>query len=495
MPVRTRYMGGIASRLQAHHNARSHKQRSTSIEVPYRRSSIVNLDAELGAAPGTHGTVRVWRTVILNPKESSPAREFSFASAAEMWTLNGQTHHGRPDRHFSSKRIGLDALRGHLVVEVELDDLSPDAKSLVVTTSRTNRSRRQIGAKIEEAIDQVIASDDKLKALNQQIREEAFRKASSQQITGLDKALRQFGLLVRRPKAITVTEPGTARDRKRKPTINPLDAIAPLHTHPKDVFQFRTVLRERIRVKQGKTASVLLEVDAIDGYFDGSGASLSLQFVPDIGEKLRFTSQDSLEGGRMRIRIRAARDAPLIETKLIASCLPPNANAPFTAEIPIEIIDPRSALDRDPDGKPRNRRKTKQVEQDAPPQVVVAYDDHAEHSWQHHGLNDWNTDTVGQYKNDIAYVNGDFTALAELRSKLPTNRHDDITSLYVAPVGMTVVGLHESEQDPPEDNSGTPVELHSHYRKAALRSAALSSIFAIRYMNERVLLGDPAHED
>jgi hypothetical protein len=216
MAVRTRYMDGIASRLQAHHNDRQHKTQ-TEIQVPYRRSSTIDLDADLGVAPGTHGTVRLWRTVILNPKEPNPAREFAPAGQAEMWTLNGQTHNARGDRHFGSKRVGLDALRGHLVVEVELDGLSPDAKSLVVTTARTNRARRDLGAKIETAIDQVLSDDDELQRLNQSIREEAFRKASSQRIKGLDKALRAFGLLIKRAKRSPVDGPGTGPDLATSP--------------------------------------------------------------------------------------------------------------------------------------------------------------------------------------------------------------------------------------------------------------------------------------
>jgi hypothetical protein len=487
MAVRIRTMDGIASRLQAHHNDRQHKTTS-EIRVPYRQSSIVDLDAELGEPAGTYGHVRVWRTVVLNPKESNPAREFAPSSAAEMWTLNGQTHHTRSDRHFAAKRIGLDGLQGHLVVEVELDGLSADAKSLIVATTRTSRAHRAIGARMEQAIDQVIHDDDHLQELNQQIREEAFKKASEQRIAGLDNALRAFGLFLKRKKTKFVDVIGPLT-KKAEPTINvtPPPPISPLHPHPKDVFQFRTAFRSTIHVKRGGTATVQLEVDATDGYFDGAGTTLSLQFVPDLGEKLRVVSQDALQGGRMRIWLRSAKDAPLVATKLIASCLPANAAAPFSAAIPVEIVEAKPRRTRPGTGK---RRQAVEVEEDAPPPVVVAYENDAEHSWQRHGLADWTVDTIGEYKKGIAFVNGDYTELASLRDDLPKERHADITNIYVAPVGMTIVGLEESQQSAPNE-----VELHPHYRDAALKAAALSSLFAIKYMNNRSLIGGPDEGD
>src|SRR4051794_40295553 len=287
--TRTRYMDGIASRLTAHHADRQHKQ-TTGISVPYRRSSLLDLGAEIGDGVD-YGTVRVWRTVVLNPGEANPAREFAPASRAEMWLLNGQTHNTRSDRHFAGKRIGLDALSGHLLVEVELDGLTADAKSLIVTTGRHSRAHRRLGDRLEEAIDRVLAEDDRLKELNQEIRDEAFRKASNQQISGLEKALRAFGLMVKKKKTIRRPVDDKVVGPPPPPNPQPLAPISPLHPHPTDVFQFRTVLRSLLKVKRGHRASVLLEVDAVDGYFDeGNPTTLSLQFVPDLGEKLRISS-------------------------------------------------------------------------------------------------------------------------------------------------------------------------------------------------------------
>ena len=60
---------------------------------------------------------------------------------------------------------------------------------------------------------------------------------------------------------------------------------------------------------------------------------------------------------------------------------------------------------------------------------------------------------------------------------------------------MTLVGLAESEQNAPKGEDGKDLELHEHFRTAALRSAALSSLFAIRYMNKSGMLGAMPDED
>ncbi len=264
--------------------------------------------------PGTLGSVRLWRTVILHETESMPAREFAPSRGAEIWTLNGQTHVARADAHFKTKRVGLEALVGHLLVEVELDGLSADAKADVITTSRHTRAAREIGNRLDEAIDQVLAEDDDLQDWNTKIREAAFKRAASQRISGLENALRAFNLTFKQKKTILVPGPGGHTGPKPEPKLP--DPISPLHDHPEDIFQFRKVLRRTVRVRRGSTGSVQLEADATDGYFDDSGR-LSLQFVPDLGDKLRIVGRDSLVDGRMRIRLKASPDAPLTDLSLL----------------------------------------------------------------------------------------------------------------------------------------------------------------------------------
>lgn len=475
---RRRFMSGIASRLNAHYQERQHKSASGA-SVPYRRVSDLDLDAAVGAPAGTHGGVRVWRTVVLHDTAANPAREFvPSPRRAEMWTLHGQTHSTRSDQHFASRRVGLDALRGHLLVEVELDGLSPDTKSGITTTGRNTRAQRQIGAQLQDAVDQLLAEDEQLRHWNEQVRERAFQRAARHRIPGLERALRAFGMTFKRRRTVAVVDGGDETDesrRRERPVLEPLEPLAPLHEHPTDVFGFRKVLRRTIRVKRGHTASVLLEADAVDGYFDDP-SRLRLRFAPDAGDRLRIVSRDSLEGGRMRIRMRAAADAPLGALELCADCITPER--PLADEIAVEVVEPTPP----PSDGAHARRRTQEVEEDAPPPVTVHFKDaeDPERRWPE----GWTEETVGDFDPaGIARVNGDFAELVRLRNQLPANRHEDVTNVYIAPIAMTLVGLADAEREAPADEEGQEVGLHPHFRAAALRAAALSSIFAIRYMN------------
>lgn len=469
--AKRRYMSGISSRLNAHYNARQHKE-ETDFNVPYRRFTDLSLDAVMGEPAGTSGTVRVWRTVVLHEKYRNPAREFATSRSAEMWTLNGQTHVTRSDLHFRNKRVNLEALVGHLLVEVELDGLSPDAKAQVITTGRHTMAQRALGSRLEEAIDQVLAEDDQLLQWESTIRDAAFKLAASQRIAGLDAALRAFGLTFRKKETILV--PGPGRGRTDPPELKVLAPISPLYDHPTQIFQFRKVLRERIKVRRGATASVLLEADARDGYFDDP-KRLSLQFIPDLGDLVRIVGRDSLKDGRMRVRFKAAKDAPIANLKLNASCVTPTRI--LNAEIEVEVAEPTPK----PKGTKRGRgMREKEVEVDVPPPVQVHYQDHPDFPWP----DAWNEETVGEYDAGVARINGDYSELATLRKELPIAKRDDITNVYIAPIAMTIVGLAEAEREAPQDGSGHEIELPEHFRRAALRSAALSSIFAIRYMHK-----------
>jgi hypothetical protein len=467
-----RYMSGSSSRLAAHYAERQHKS-AAGIHVPYRRFTELDLDAVMGEPAGTLGSVRVWRTIVLHDKESKPAREFAPPRGAEVWTLNGQTHVTRSDAHFKSKRVGLDALVGHLLVAVDLDGLSADAKADVITTGRHTRAQREIGTRLEDAVDQVLGEDDQLEHWNTKIREAAFKKAASQQIAGLEKALRAFSLTFKRKKTIPV--PGTGDRKYARPQPKLPDPISPLHEHPRDVFGFRMVVRDTIKVRRGSTGSVQLEADALDGYFDDANR-LSLQFVADLGDKLRIVGRDSLEGGRMRIRMKATRDAPLVAVKLNATCVTPVQV--LTAVIDVEVVEPTAR--KAPRDSDNSKGQQQEIEIETPPPVEVHYQYDKDHSW----LEGWNEETVGEYKTGIAHINGDYSELVNLRKELPKSAHDDITNVYIAPIAMTIVGLADAERDAPKDADNGEIELPDHFRRAAMRSAALSSIFALRYMNK-----------
>ncbi len=150
----------------------------------------------------------------------------------------------------------------------------------------------------------------------------------------------------------------------------------------------------------------------------------------------------------------------------------------LNAEVDVAICEP-STTSHQKRGK--GSRREEEIEVDAPPPVEVHYQGDPEHPWPEN----WTAATVGEYNAGVAHINGDYNELVKLRKDLSKNEQADITSIYIAPIAMTIVGLEDAERDAPSGSDGQESELPDHFRKAALRSAALSSIFAIRFMHKR----------
>ncbi len=481
------FLGGITSRLQRAYDGRKSAAGKDPVLVPYRRTAVVDLDAFIGDG-GNYGDISITMNFVTQDNNVHPGEQFVPAKEAELWTMNGQRHHARSRIHFGQSPIKLEAIRDNLVVEVKLDGLSPDAKAMLLTTDRQGAAERSVRFKVEEAIDEQLSIDTDLRALNEAALAEALAKAAGSNFAELDKELAQFENMIRtETKTVTVKKQVQKPSTKTPPPTPPVLApISPLQTHP-TFLRFRKVFRETIRIAPGKTASVLVEADAIDGYF-GPTRQPSYQFTPATGSALTVYSQTDLVDGRMRVRIKAADNAALGQTQLTASYLPPNAPAPLSTMIDVEIAVPA----------PKNKGKgpTKPVFEDVeeeqriqtPPQHSVVYETISP-TWADAKLNDWTIDTVAEFKNGMVYINGDYRHLGKLLKDGATAQTAEYLKLYIAPIVMSVVGITNEETNPPKDEDGVVLSLPTVFRDAAFQAAALGAIFTIRKLKKLGLGG------
>ncbi len=490
-----RYLDGISARLERRYRSRTARAKAGTKEthVPYRNHAYLDLTAFVG--DGTdYGSAEVITTFVRQEESGRGNSLFTPADAAEIWSLNGQMHHARGRRHFGVEPVRLDAIRDFLVVEVKLDGLSADAKALLLTTDRQGAAEREIKRELERAIDDVLGSDEELRRLNDEEKERALSQAAQSRMKDLDRELVAFEYFVRNEKTTVKrkVKQWVKQLRRRGPNIA-LEPLSPLHEHPTFV-RFRKELRTRLRISPGATTSVLLEADAVDGYF-GDERQASFQFVPPMGAVLQVYAQEQLQGGRMRVRIKARDDVEFGTTLLTVSYLPPNAAAPLTDEIEVEIAPPRERRMRtDADNLSLVEVEVEieeEVERPAPPPYEILFAER-EPTWASKGMDDWSDETVGAYKNDVAYVNGDFAPLLRLLGDAKSGQQQEYLTLYAAPIIMTLVGLAKQEASPPlDEESGEPVWLHADYKSAALNGVALSSIFTIRKLRKLAMSDDP----
>lgn len=479
------FMRGTAARLQRAFEGRRTKPGKKEIVVPYRRTRQIDLGAFVGDGTA-YGVVDVTTTYVRQEGTGKGNELFAPPKEAEIWTLNGQRHHARSRLHFGQAAVGLEAIRDNLLVDVKLDKLSADAKALILTTDRQGAADRQLTAKLEEAIDQQLHDDPDLRKLHDDAMAEALSKAADSDFEELERELVQFQHFISRTKRVRVKKevPG---GKRKKPTITPLPPITPLHTHP-TFLRFRKNFRDVLKVMPGHTASVQIEADAVDGYFNVNRQP-SFQFNPPTGTTLAVYAKEELIDGRMRVWIKAAPTAALGKTMLSGTYLPPNAKAPLTTAIDVEVVPAKTKTP----GPGKQGRKIEYVWEDqqveAPPKSLPVFEDISP-TWAEHGLHDWTIDTIAQYKNGVVYVNGSNPAVQQMLDDCPKDKSKEYLALYMAPVVMTVVAIHKQEINPPKDDNDKDVPLNDAYREAALRSASLGSIFTIRKLKKLGLGGE-----
>lgn len=473
-----RYMQGITARLTARAKGwgRETGKNPINVDGPIQISVDVTAAADDGFDYGI-AEVSAW---IIEQENTNKGNDlFGPASAAETWSLTGQMHEAFGRDHFAQKPIELDALKNHLKVNVECDGLTVDAKADIFTTSRQGTAERRAQRALRDAVDSVVANDRQLRIRDQEIKEAALRRATEGADKELERALTDFQHLFERE--VEVREGGNRKKKSKKrkknkgkkPDIKPLDPIAPLHGEP-TFLRFRKVLKKQVRVAPGAVASILLEANAIDGYFPDR-EQVQLSTTPDLGKTIRIFARERLSDGRLRVHFRAAADATPGSAVLTASCLPPSAEGPLTDSIDLEIVPPT--------GGSAGGTIRKEKRKVAPPHRVLYREDANGKSWEDEGV-DWTEDTVGEFKNGVALVNGDFAPFRDLLDQVKVGQRTAIIRLYVPPVVMSLVSLDKSEKEPPKSDSGDSVPLHRDYKVAALRSVALGSVFTIRRLKK-----------
>jgi hypothetical protein len=473
-----RRMRGNAARLTTRARGGSGKAGKDPIKVtgPIRTTVDVTAAADDGYE---YGTVEISAWIIEQEKSRKGNELFGPASTAETWSLNGQMHDAESRDRFARKPIELDALKNHLKVNVECDGLTPDAKADIFTTGRQGTAERRAKTALQNAIASVLANNPELRARNQEIRDEALRRATAGADRELEKALSDFQHFFEQEVEVSM---GTGKKKQRrkkrkgkKPTIAPPPPIAPLHSEP-TFLKFRKVVKSKLRVRPGHTASIQLEADAVDGYFPNK-EKVQFGTTPDLGSTIRISATERLAGGRMRIYIRGHKTASPGKAILTASCLPASAKGLITDSIEIEISQPSSGESSGGEGKRKVKKKL------APPHRVLWKEDSSGNGWADEGVN-WSEETIGEFKNGVALVNGDFGPFRQMLDQIKFEQRESIIRLYVPPLVMSLVSLDKSEKEPPKDAEGKTIDFHSDYKYSALRSVALGSIFTIRRLRK-----------
>jgi hypothetical protein len=259
-----------------------------------------------------------------------------------VMTNFGQTH-GVEDRRLIVDALRLPFLKNDLVVQIELDGLSPSVKRELLSTTRDRLKRGSRYNALIEAIVEALGDDPQLQAANTRRR---LRVLENQQKTDYKKLRRRFAELIEkfRPgeeaaaqrsdtgRNGSVAAAGGSSDTE---TVDVPPVPLPTLAHP-------TFLRIKrgdgpLRLRRARRSAIVVESDAPNGYL-AVHENARLVLVDPTLNSVRFLRTSDFRGGRARLSVRT--DLPLESTGTIGARLTDATGSVFADDAPYLVVEP-----------------------------------------------------------------------------------------------------------------------------------------------------------
>lgn len=268
--------------------------------VEYQGTVDVTLEHEAGS---TNTKVNYW---VMKPNPEKPG-----ASAVEAYvnqyrpiafTFNGQTH-GTEERRFISDRLGFPYLAKSLIIQVELDHLSSQARRSLMSSTRDRLKQLGFYEDLCEEIAKALSQDEELIRLDGVRKEQILSKHSDVE---REKMKQRFARLMDRFNA-GIDAFAKARSTgggggRRPPTPGNRAPLAPLPTKDDPTFIKIGNTQKPIPIRLDRQALIRLESDAPDGYLTSHvHAKITVDCDPD--GVLKLHSRSDFKGGRSRLTV------------------------------------------------------------------------------------------------------------------------------------------------------------------------------------------------
>jgi hypothetical protein len=275
---------------------------------------------------GEHGSIGIeyW---VLEPKEkSAPNKAFVTGSKPIVLTINGQTH-AEWGASILRKDAELLHLASRMVVHLDCNQLSFDAKRVLFVSNREESRKGQVQNMILGELLGALKSDEKLAELEDQARlagtKERDEKDEQEVRKEVAKMLRLFGFSASEDsgakKAAGGHDKATAGgSRKAKPRAEPIQVNEP----PSFV---ELVGGDPVEFFPGQRRYLRIRTDAHSKYHDAADLSKSrFSFLVD-GDAVNPSGSSELRDGHMRVVFAAKEDAAVDASGRISIELrPPN---------------------------------------------------------------------------------------------------------------------------------------------------------------------------
>ena len=251
------------------------------------------------------------------------------------YTLYGQLH-GTDERREIVERLQLPNLAKSLIVQVEIDNVTPAAKRDLLSTTRDRLKQSPFFDALRAQIWDALAEDEDLIRLDQERKEKLLAHHSEKD---RERIRERFAKLLERfrvGKDPVSSGKGASNGGRSGSGSGSRDPALPLPTRKEPTFIRIANVQKPVSVRLDRSALLRLESDAPDGYLTNRvHASLTLGSDPE--GVIVMDSRSDFRGGRARMTIRPGPKAQAGSKGAVTVFLLTTSKETFSAKITFAV--------------------------------------------------------------------------------------------------------------------------------------------------------------
>lgn len=260
-------------------------------------------------------------------------------------TLNGQRQIAK-DRAWLRRHLDLVFLHRRLIVVVDGTGLTNSVRRQVFAATREAGVDVPLTKQILDRVLQELREDENLLELEELEKQRVKQAATKESTEKVKKRLASRISNMLRGKLPGSKGGAKAPKRRRagrrrgvKPNVD--DSLM------LEVPDKLEILNDSVCVRSGATAALRLEINAKNDFLPKYADGLSVIFGPELKDHIKVLSKGRLLGGRVRVTLLAAPEAPQASSSIKVALVVPQLGVLLTAEGKVAVVSPNENDDED----------------------------------------------------------------------------------------------------------------------------------------------------
>ncbi len=289
---------------------------------------------------GDYGQLGIEYWVLEPSPKSAPNKAFVSGTRPVVLTINGQTH-AEWTATLLRKEAGLMHLASRMVVHLDCNMLSPDAKRVLFVSNREESRRNAVQAVLHKELLEALSADPRLSELEEEARHAGSRAKDEQAEKEIRREVAQmlkvfgFSIAEEGPAAGTGGEPGSPPVRPRPPRPKP----EPIQIKEPPTF-VEIVGDPPLSFHPGQRRYIRIRTDANSKYHDPHDIQASKFNFLLSGDGFTLSGTSALRDGHMRAVVALSADAPVGASGLLRVELYRTRLPMLGAEIKLTVVAP-----------------------------------------------------------------------------------------------------------------------------------------------------------